>query len=309
MGGVAVPVVVTGSSGFVGSHLVEALLGRGERVIGIDRVPAAASHGFEPVVAEIVHDDRVTDALRTADAVFHLAGCPGVRDTALDVTRRRWHDNVLATETVLAAVPPRTTLVVTSSSSVYGGAAGPGARGCRETDPVRPRGGYAHSKAAVEARCAHRLSSGGAIGVARPFTVAGERQRPDMALATWLAAASAGRPIRLLGSPARTRDVTDVRDVVRALIAMADRGVTGPLNVGTGVGHRLDELVAAVLTVTGAPASLVVVPASPEEVRHTRADTALMARRLGFVPSTDLLDVVARQAAAARVPALVGAVP
>lgn len=306
------PVVVTGSSGFIGTHLVEALLARGTRVIGIDRLPAAGRRGFEPLVAEIVDDERVTDALRTADAVFHLAGCPGVRDTTADVARRRWHDNVLATEAVLAATPLTTPLVVTSSSSVYGGAPGPAGRGCREADPLRPRGGYAHSKAAVEARCQERLARGGAVAIGRPFTVAGEGQRADMALATWLAAATAGRAIRLLGSPARTRDVTDVRDVVRALVAMADRGVTGPLNVGTGVGHRLDELVAAVLTVTGAPAGLVIAPASHDEVQHTLADTTLIQRRLGFVPRTDLLDVVARQAAAAgasRVETLAGAVP
>jgi nucleoside-diphosphate-sugar epimerase len=307
-----VPVVVTGSSGFIGTHLVAALISRGERVIGIDRVPAAARPGFEPVVADLVGNDLVPGVLRAADAVFHLAGCPGVRDSAPDIARRRWHDNVLATEAVLAATPPRTTLVVTSSSSVYGGTSTPAGPACREDHPLRPRGGYAHSKAAIETRCTRRLHLGGAVAVARPFTVAGEGQRPDMALAGWLAAAIAGRPIRLLGSAARTRDVTDVRDVVRALIAMADRSVTGPLNVGTGVGHRLDELVAAVLTVTGAPASLVVAPAGDEEVRHTLADTALIERRLGFVPRTDLLDVVTRQAAAAgliAVAELAGAVP
>jgi len=307
-----VPVVVTGSSGFIGSHVVDALVSRGERVIGIDRVPAAARPGFEPLVADLVGNDQVTDVLRGADSVFHLAGCPGVRDRAPDVARRRWHDNVLATQAVIRATPAATPLVVTSSSSVYGGASSPAGPACREDDPLRPRGGYAQSKAAVEALCAQRLSGGGAVAVARPFTVAGERQRPDMALATWLAAATAGQPIRLLGSPTRTRDVTDVRDVVRALVAMADRGVTGALNVGTGVGHRLDDLVAAVLTVTGAPASLVVVPAAEDEVRHTLADTALIQRRLGFTPRTDLLDVVARQVAAvdgAAAAELAGALP
>lgn len=306
------PVVVTGSSGFIGGHLVAALSNRGERVIGIDRRPSPPRAGFEPLVAELVGNDVFIDVLLGADAVFHLAGCPGVRDRGPDVARRRWHDNVLATEAVLAATPPTTPLVVTSSSSVYGGASGPTGPACREADLLRPRGGYAVSKAAVEARCAHRLRGGGAVAIARPFTVVGEGQRPDMALATWLTAATAGRPIQLLGSPARTRDVTDVRDVVRAIVAMADRGVTGPLNVGTGVGHRLDELIAAVLTVTGAPASVVVVPAAHAEVRHTLANTALIERRLGFVPRTDLLDVVARQAAAAHPTAVVelaGALP
>lgn len=294
-------VVVTGSSGFIGRHLVAALLARGERVVAIDReLPAPPAPGLHPLMADLAdRDPDVVDALRGASAVFHLAGAPGVRDTAPDVEHRRWRDNVVATEVVLAATPSATPLVVTSSSSVYGGSAGPSPRGCREDDPLRPLGGYARSKAMVELRCARRRDGGGAVAVARPFTVAGEGQRPDMAIATWLAAATEGRPLTVLGSPGRTRDITDVNDVVRALVAMADRALSRVLNVGTGVGHRLDALIEAVHIVTGAPAELVVVPASGEEVVHTLADTSALEATVGFRPATDLYELVARQAAAA----------
>lgn len=296
---------MTGSSGFIGRHLVAALAARGESVVAIDRRPGAHDGPVIEITADLLdRDDSVDTALREAGAVFHLAGCPGVRDHAPDVAHRRWRDNVLATERVVAAVPHRTALVVTSSSSVYGGTAG---RGCRESDELKPVGGYAASKVQVELRCAARQEAGGAVVVARPFTVAGEHQRPDMAFAQWLDAARRGRPLRLLGSAARTRDVTDVLDVVHALMLLAVADVSGPVNVGTGTSHRLDVLAGVIADVTGATLDVSLEPADPDEVVHTRADTTLLARSTGFVPVTDLHALVTRQYAAAHAVAPVSA--
>ncbi|MEO6711964.1 MAG: NAD(P)-dependent oxidoreductase [Mycobacteriales bacterium] len=289
-------VVVTGAAGFIGRHLVASLAAQGHSVVGVDRHDSEGP-AVQHIVADLLDADDVVDtALREATAVFHLAGCPGVRDQAPDVAHRRWRDNVLAAERVLAAVPLTTPLVVTSSSSVYGGATG---RGCREDDPVRPRGGYAMSKVEVERRCLARLCAGGSVAIARPFTVAGEGQRSDMAFAQWIEAARAGLPLQVLGSGARTRDVTDVRDVVRALMMLGMTEGTGLVNIGTGRAHRLDTLAALVSEVTHAPAELRVVPADPDEAVHTRADTTRLERLTGFVPTTDLRALVARQYAAA----------
>lgn len=306
-------VVVTGASGFVGGHVVEALLAAGERVVTVDRVPAP-SHlaGTEHLTVELTHGGpALTAALRDAAAVIHLAGCPGVRDTAHDVADRRQRDNVVATAAVLASTPRRRQVVVASSSSVYGGSAW--SRPSRESDPVRPRGGYARSKLSAERLCARRADAGGAVVVARPFTVAGERQRPDMALSLWIEAASAGLPLRFLGSGLRTRDVTDVRDVARALVALALGGAGGTVNIGTGRAHTLDELADAVCAAVGRDVPRVVVPARPEEARDTLADTRRLDELVGFVPRTDLHALVARQLAATPTPsatdepALVGA--
>ena len=291
-------VVVTGAAGFLGRALVASLVTDGIPVVAVDRRPPPDGPGITPLRADLLDRDpavteAVNEALRGADAVFHLAGRPGVRDTGPVADAARVRDNVHATAAMLDAVPPGRPLVVTSSSSVYGGAAG---RPSRETDPLHPLGGYARSKAAVELLC-----SGRPVAVLRPFTVAGEGQRPDMALARWIAAVRAGEPIPILGSPARTRDVTDVRDVVRAARLAAERGVVGPLNVGTGRPRTLFELAAAVCRVLDAPAELVVRPAGAVEPAATWADTTRLARVLGFVPTTDLDDVVARQAAARRV--------
>ncbi len=295
-------VVVTGSAGFVGQALVAELARRGRQVVAIDRRPApdgVHAVGRDPLVltGDLLHRDELVDvALDSADAVVHLAGCPGVRDDAADVERRRHRDNVLATARVLAAVPPHVPVVVASSSSVYGGCSG---RPSLESDPLAPRGGYARSKVAVEALCAHRIAAGGRVTVVRPFTVVGEGQRPDMAIARWVDAVLAGRPLEIYGSLERTRDLTDVREVARVLATLADPAVapTGVVNVGTGRPRTLGEVVDAVAAATGTDPATRVTPAAEVEPADTWADTGALLRAVGFVPATDLADVVRRAVA------------
>jgi len=294
-------IVVTGAAGFLGGHVVERLVAEGAVVLGVDREPAPAHLADLPGLTWLRADltggtPSVAEALGEAEAVLHLAGCPSVRDQAPDVDARRRRDNVDATRRVLAATPPATALVVTSSSSVYGGSRA--ARPCRETDPLGPRGGYATSKVRAELLCAARLAAGGAVLVARPFTVAGERQRADMALSRWIDAARRGEPLVLLGSPDRTRDVTDARQVARALVQLLRSGATGTVNVGTGTAHPLADLVDAVRSAVGRDVRTVVVPARHEEVRQTRADTTRLEKLLGWSPRTYLRTLVARQAMA-----------
>lgn len=296
-------VVVTGGAGFIGAHLVQLLAACGYQVVTIDRRPHAPAGACVHLVADLPDDDRdggVGDALRGADAVFHLAGRAGVRDASADREWLRYRDNVLAAERVLGTVPPGVPVVVASSSSVYGGALHGGRlRPSAEVDRLQPRGGYARSKVALERRCWQRAAAGGLVAVARPFTVAGEGQRPDMAIARWLAAVRGGQPIRILGGPDRTRDVTDVADVAFGLLRMAEGGVMGAVNLGSGVGHRLGDLAATVGAVVGQRPRLVLEPASPAEPVATLADSGRCRRLLGFVPVTDLAALIARQAAAA----------
>lgn len=293
-------VVVTGSAGFVGRAVVARLLEAGREVVGIDRrggIPSGVP-GHTELHADLLGADGVAAAaIREASGVIHLAGCPGVRDSRSDVAWHRHRDNVLATAAVLGAAGRGTTVVAATSSSIYGGSTG--GRACAESDPLRPRGGYAASKALSEGLCRDHNEAGGRVVIARPFTVAGEGQRPDMALAIWIEAARNGRPLRILGGPERTRDVTDVRDAARALVALLDADEPGPVNVGTGVPVRLDAMVEAIARVLDVEVRTRVEPAGPEEVADTRADTRRLASLVGFVPETDLVDVVARQIAAA----------
>lgn len=291
------PVVVTGAAGFIGQHTVAALVAAGHDVVGVDRretpgCTTALRHDL------VTRHDHVRTALREADAVIHLAGRPGVRDAAADIEERRWHDNVLAGEAVLADTPLDTPLVVASSSSVYGGARrGPdGWLACTEDQPLAPRGGYARSKVVLEERCAVRRDAGGRVVVVRPFTVAGEGQRPDMALSTWIAQARAGRPFTVLGSVDRRRDVTDVRDVVAGLLAATALTTSTTINLGTGTTHSLAAMTRAVADVLDVPHRIDLRDASAAEVPVTRAATDRCRDLLGVTPTTDLHDLVRRQA-------------
>lgn len=300
--------VVTGAAGFIGSHLTAELTGRGYRVTGIDREPGP-SRPNRHITMDLADDPRETRLLAllsTADVVFHLAARPGVRGSGPHIERLRWRDNVVASANVLTSTRPDTHLVVTSSSSVYGGASmgDAGLIPSAETDPFRPVGGYARSKVEVEQMCRLRGNAGGSVTVVRPFTVAGEGQRSDMAFATWLDALRRGMPIEIHGSRERSRDVTDVRDVVEGLIRSAEGRLNETINVGTGVSHRLVDMARALVYVTGLAGGIVHVPVSAEEVPATLADTTKCARLLGFVPTTDLHDVVERLVAASPVAAL-----
>lgn len=292
--------VVTGASGFIGSHLTEQLLRDGHDVIGIDRRPPRVP-GTEHLRGDLAEpDDRVVAALREADVVYHLAGCPGVRTDDPDVEEHRWRDNVVAGRNVLRAVPRDVPTIVVSSSSVYGGATNAHGRPtpCHETDPLRPRGGYARSKVVLERLCRERLATDGHVAIARPFTVAGEHQRPDMVASIWLAAATAGRPLPVLGSLSRTRDVTDVRDVVEGLVRLAACGAATTVNLGTGRARTLQEIAHAVASACRVPVLLDVRRNPHDEPADTLAHTGRCRDLLGFVPSTDLDALVARQAAA-----------
>jgi nucleoside-diphosphate-sugar epimerase len=301
-----VKAVVTGSAGFIGSHLVTALVGRGHQVTGLDRRSVVPLPGAQHVTLDLA-DATLSDLyalVSDADLVFHLAALPGVRGSGSAIEEARRRDNVEAARNLLAVVPLDVAVVATSSSSVYGNSPGTGSR---EDDLLRPMGGYARSKIAMEEICQERRVRGGVVAVVRPFTVAGEGQRSDMAFATWLQALRRGEPIRIFGSEERSRDVTDIRDVVEGLIRTGEGGVDEPVNLGTGVGHRLIDMARNLMEVSGIDGDIVRTPVSTEDVDATRADTTRCRDLLGLTPRTDLHQLLARQVeATARDWALVG---
>jgi len=288
-----VSVVVTGAAGFVGRALTRRLVGRGHRVVAVDRTWQPNTAGVTVLTADLLDRDALVDvALREAEAVVHLAGCSGVRDTARDVEARRRRDNVEAAEIVSGLVRPDVPLLVASSSSVYGGARF--GRASHESDPLHPLGGYARSKAGTEQVCARRAAAGGHVLVVRPFTVVGEGQRADMALSRWAAAAAAGDPLRVFGSLARTRDFTCVREVCRGLAALLESGADGVVNLGTGSPRTLREALDALGRGLGLDLDVRVEPAAHYEVADTWADPTRFEALTGFRPQTDLDDVVRR---------------
>lgn len=290
--------LVTGSSGFIGSRLVDELVSAGAEVVGLDRRPRPADPArFVPMdLAEADCLPELRRWARWAEVVIHLAGEAGVRSRAPDIARRRRRNIIEAARMVLAASPPHRRLVAVSSSSVYGGARTEGGRvlASREGDRPAPAGGYARRKLEME----HLFrTSGRPVAIARPFTVIGEGQRPDMALSMWMEAVRRGRPLRVFGSLERTRDVTDVRLTAAALARIAQTGETGVFNLGGGRGRTLREMIEAVFSALGADSPVIVEPAPPEEAVHTLADVTRAVRVLGVDLTTDLEAAARRQAA------------
>jgi UDP-glucose 4-epimerase len=242
-------VVVTGGAGFIGSHLVEALLARGHEVHVVDdlstgrleNLAAVAAHPALRVTIGSAADAEVARAMcRGADMLFHLAGVVGVQRLAadpLDVMQ----GNLRVTEQVLAAAAAGgVPVLLTSSSEVYGEGRVPF---CEE-DPVRPgateglRGGYACAKAMGEwLAFGHAHRSGLPVLVARLFNTVGPRQSGDhgMVLPRFVAQAVRHEAITVYGEGAQTRCFAHVRDVVRALIelAAAPAAVGRVFNVGS----------------------------------------------------------------------------
>ena len=290
--------LITGSTGFIGSSLADRLLGDGHEVIGVDRRHRADARHIQ-ITADLndpAFAGVLSSAAEWADVVFHLASLPGVRTSGPDVEARRQADIVGATERLLAVTPTDTHVLAASSSSVYGSATrtADGWRGSAEPDPLRPAGSYAAHKVAMEDVCE---AWDGRMAIVRPFTVVGERQRPDMAVSLWLDAVVAGRPVEVFGSLRRARDLTDVAQVTAGLARLAEVGFEGVVNLGTGRPRTLEAVIEAVFSTVGREVPLAERPASSEEVEATCADTR-RAADLGIHLHTDLGAVVARQHAA-----------
>ena len=294
--------LVTGSAGFIGSKLVRHLAARGDELVGIDRLRRRGSAGLH-VTMDLAERTNLPELARWtawADVVFHLAARPGIRSNSPGIDLRRHRDIIVATEHVLAVTPGRTHLILASSSSVYGEAArrNNSFRPSRESDQPRPISRYGHYKRWMEKLGQDYRRFGDGLAIARPFTVIGAGQRPDMALSIWIDAVHRGEPVRVFGSLDRARDVTDVDRVVDGLVAMADLRYCGFVNLGAGRPRPLRDLVEAVFHTTGLEAPVQVVPASPEEVKATCADPTLAQRELGIDLTTDLLQATRRQVAA-----------
>jgi len=303
--------LVTGAAGFIGSHLCEALLARGESVLGLDSFtdyydPARKRANLTDALAaglEFRRLDLVRDALDAAlegiDVVCHLAAQPGVRPSWSEDFDLYAQRNIVATQRLLEATlragGPR--FVLASSSSVYGNV---GEQPARESDRLTPVSPYGLTKAACEElvgvyRRVHGLS---AVSL-RYFTAYGPRQRPEMAFASFIRAVLSGRPLHVLGDGRQTRDFAYVADVVAATIAAAER-LPGPVyNVSGGKSSTLLEAIAHIERLTGRRALLRFSPSARGDAYRTMADLTAARRDLGYSPEVTLGEGLARQVQAA----------
>ena len=275
-------VLVTGSSGFIGTHVVRHLHAAGHRVTGLDHIPP--KDPLPEGVAFHVCDIRQGELPdRTFDAVVHLAALAGVRPS-MDRPMEYEITNVVGTIRLLEFCRrmgvPR--FVFASSSSVYGPETPMPAE---ESTPANPCSPYALTKLHGEqwGRLYARLHGLRFVAL-RFFSVWGPGQRPDLALEAFRRRIEAGQPVIINGDGSQRRDLTHVADVARA-IELALRW-PGPgftvLNVGTGRNHSvMDMLDAARRTAT----PLVVHQAAhPADVPETLASTTAAGVQIGWQP-------------------------
>ena len=305
-------VLVTGAAGFIGSHTAEALLRRGDSVVGLDnldpyydpgvklgnledvhRTAAMHSGSFEAHEIDLCDAAGVEKLIREEGitSVIHLAAKAGVRPSIADpvgYTRA----NLLGTSSVLEACKAGGVdrIVVASSSSVYGNNEKvPFA----EDDPVEhPISPYASTKRGCELLChTHHHLTGAAVGCLRFFTVFGPRQRPDLAISLFLDRVSRGETITMFGDGSMSRDFTFVDDIVSGVVAAHDRIHEHGYriwNLGGSSPHRLDELIATVARVVEREPVIEPKPQPPGDVDRTWSDPSRAMAELGWQPTTDL---------------------
>jgi UDP-glucose 4-epimerase len=302
-------VTVTGGAGFIGHHLVTALVACGDAVTVIDdvstgRVERLASHeGKVRLVRGSVLDKPAVDAgLEGAEVVFHLAAIASVAQS-LDEPERVNAVNVGGTIRIVeaAARAGARRVVLTSSSAVYGTSARLPCSEDQRADPISP---YGAGKLAAE-HYLHALGRyhGLATVALRLFNVFGPGQDPASEYAAVVprfitALLSGGQPV-INGSGEISRDYIPVQDVVRAgLLAAAPEAPSGlTCNVATGRATSLFDLVALVAAAAGTDASPEVGPARAGDIEHSVADVTFAREALGFVAATPL-DLAMRQTVA-----------
>ena len=294
--------LVTGTAGFIGSHLTEALLARGAQVVGIDcftdyypreikeanLAVNALTPGFEFVAARI-QDANLGRLLDGVTHVFHLAAQAGVRKSWGRDFQTYTENNLDASQQLLEACVgcPVEKFVYASSSSLYGDAV---SIPVVEDALPRPLSPYGVTKLAAEQLCHlywanHRVPTTSV----RYFTVYGPRQRPDMAFNRFIRAAIARQPITLYGDGDQTRDFTFVTDAVAATIAAGERGVPGrAYNIGGGSRVSVNRVLEIIEGLVGHPLNVAREAAQKGDVRDTYADTSLARTDLGFAPKVSL---------------------
>jgi nucleoside-diphosphate-sugar epimerase len=297
--------LVTGTAGFIGSHLSAALLARGDEVVGIDCFTDYYARSIkEGNLAPLVAHPKfrfIEAALQTADLakaldgvthVFHLAAQAGVRKSWGKDFQTYTTNNVDATQRLLehvAAIGPGQIqkLTYASSSSVYGDAVAIPMTEDALPQPVSP---YGVTKLAAEQLCYLYFANYGVPTVAlRYFTVYGPRQRPDMGFHRFIRAVLTGQPITLYGDGEQTRDFTFVADAVAATIAAGDRGRPGAVyNIGGGSRVSINHVFELIGAITGRTPDIRREAAQKGDMRDTFADTSRARADLGFAPATTL---------------------
>jgi UDP-glucose 4-epimerase len=307
--------LITGGAGFIGSHLAEALISRGDRVIVYDNLSTGRLINLKAIIrnqnlafikGDILDKRRLGEAAGKVDIIFHLAAVVGVK-YVLEHPLRTLEVNVTGTENILSLARRfRKKVVLASSSEVYGKS---------ENFPLKEdddrilgatsitRWSYAATKAMDEFMAlAYAREKKLAVLIVRFFNICGPRQtgRYGMVIPRLVEEALRGKPLTVYGDGKQTRSFTYVADAVRAVLALSlRREAYGQIfNLGSHEVVSIEELALKIKEMTGSSSPLVYIPYEEaygrdfEDMRHRRPDISKLEKFLGAMPETKLEDII-----------------
>jgi nucleoside-diphosphate-sugar epimerase len=298
--------IVTGAAGFIGSHIVDTLLARGEEVIGVDQfndyydpqlkwqnVQKALQHpNFRLVEGDIQQLDWES-LFSCTEYVYHQAAQAGVRASWGASFRNYTERNINATQVMLEAAktaPHLKRFVFASTSSIYGNAE---TLPTSESIPPQPVSPYGITKLAAERLCGlYHDNFGLPFCALRYFTVYGPRQRPDMGFHKFYKSMIEDQPIIIYGDGQQTRDFTFISDAVAANLAAAVApGAIGQIiNIGGGSRVVLTDVIDTMEQIVGRPIRRQHIEQAMGDARHTAADVTKAQQILNYKPQVSLTE-------------------
>lgn len=292
-------VVVTGGAGFLGSHLCERLIARGDEVLALDNFvtgdPANVAHlrdapGFELREVDVTRDFTVGGEV---DLVLHFAS-PASPVDYLQLPIETLEVGSIGTMRALSlARDTGARFVLASTSEVYGD---PEVHPQPESywghvNPVGPRGVYDEAKRFAEAMTlAHRNTHGISTGIVRIFNTFGPRMRPNdgRAIPNFIRQSLAGDPVTVAGDGSQTRSICFVDDLVTGILALADSDHAGPVNIGNPHEISMLDLAEWIIQLAGSSSRVGYIPRPVDDPTVRQPDTTLAEQLLSWRPEVDI---------------------
>jgi UDP-glucose 4-epimerase len=287
--------VVTGGAGFIGSHIIEYLVERGDSVLVLDNFHTGKENNLKKVINEIeliildIRDyEKLNNIIKNVDGIFHQAALASVQESFLKKDEY-WDVNVKGTENIFRiAQKSNLKVVYASSSSVYGN---PISLPIKESDPKNPFNPYAETKL-TDDKIATKLAKEGlkAIGL-RYFNVFGERQSKEYAGVVKLFLEKIQKKIapKINGDGSQTRDFVFVKDVVKANIMSMESDINHTFfNVGTGINISVLELANVMIKASDFDLKPIHGPALEGDVSATLADITHIKKSLNWKPTISI---------------------
>jgi UDP-glucose 4-epimerase len=311
-------VLVTGGAGFIGSHLADALIARGDQVIALDNFSTGSTanikhitKNFEIIDGDIRNIDLINDTIKDVDLVFHMAAALGV-NTILESPLESISTNIAGSEVVLnAAANHKKRILIASTSEIYG--KNP-KQPLNEADdrvvgsPQKIRWSYSDAKAIEEAMAfSLNQEKGLKVTTARLFNTVGPRQSAHygMVVPRFVRSALKNEPISIYGDGTQSRVFCHVHDAIEALLALVgtDKTINEVYNVGSTGEITIKELADQVIKETQSQSSIEFIPYEKayapgfEDMQRRVPDISKIKQELNWAPKKNLSQIIADVAA------------